>query len=424
MKKKKQKHLKNAAKDCKKMLEVLNSSAAPENNIPQELLLERNTPGVFFGMPKRLWEDRYVGMRQGIDGHILVVGGSGSGKSSGIAKQTLRTWKGAFFALDIKGELSRCYKYLQRQGLVDRPFLVIDLNDPEGPAYDPFWWLLKDNKANLLSNVKIIVLSLMPKNPDAKEPFWTESEQALLTAALIHYFRLGLSFSESMCIVAKKDINELCEELSQSKETLVKLVLGEMKSMDPRTLSNIARGFRNKELPFATDSYISHLFRGKREGANCVTFYDLNECNIFFRIPEDKIEIWGSAVNLFLAQMIQYFERRPDMYSSQGKKNVQTLLLLDEFPRFGQLEMVADAVSTLRSKNVNLCFFVQSMAQIDKIYGVFDRRIIFGNCQYIAILNANDAETQRYFADLIGTFQHPNPDKQEKFFCISSKFQV
>ena len=102
-------------------------------------------------------------------------------------------------------------------------------------------------------------------------------------------------------------------------------------------------------------------------------------------------------------QLIRHLERRPEKYSAGGASNRQTLLLMDEFARFGKLPMITAAMATLRSKNVNICLMVQSVAQLDKIYGEHDRRIIFDNCQFQAILRANDADTQKYLCELIGT---------------------
>lgn len=121
------------------------------------------------------------------------------------------------------------------------------------------------------------------------------------------------------------------------------------------------------------------------------------------RIPEYRIEQWGAAINLIYTQLIRYLERRPDKHSADGYKNVQTLLLMDEFARFGKLEAITNALSTLRSKNVNICLIVQSLAQIDAIYGEYERRIIMDNCQFKVILQANDVETQHYLSELIGT---------------------
>lgn len=52
---------------------------------------------------------------------------------------------------------------------------------------------------------------------------------------------------------------------------------------------------------------------------------------------------------------------------------------------------------------MNICVMVQSVAQLDKIYGEHDRRIIFDNCQFQVILRANDTDTQKYLSELIGT---------------------
>lgn len=173
--------------------------------------------------------------------------------------------------------------------------------------------------------------------------------------------------------------------------------------MDNKTIFGIAQGLRDKLMLFANDSYINHAFRGEREGANCFTWEDLNNCNIFLRIPADKVEQWGGAINLMYTQLIRFLERRPERYTNAGKKNIQTLLLMDEFARFGKLEAITSAMATLRSKNVNICLMLQSLAQLDKIYGAYDKRIIMDNCQYQAILRANDADTQKYLSELIGT---------------------
>lgn len=154
---------------------------------------------------------------------------------------------------------------------------------------------------------------------------------------------------------------------------------------------------------FATDPYISHAFRGEREDAVCFSWDDLKKYNIFLRIPANKIEQWGGAINLMYTQLIRCLERRPEQYSTEGRNNVQTLVLMDEFARFGKLDMITAALSTLRSKNVNFLLVIQSMAQLDQIYGETNRRIIIDNCQYQAILRANDADTQKYLCELIGT---------------------
>jgi type IV secretion system protein VirD4 len=76
--------------------------------------------------------------------------------------------------------------------------------------------------------------------------------------------------------------------------------------------------------------------------------------------------------------------------------------MLDEFPRLGKIDIITSAISTLRSKGITIAIFCQSLSQLDAIYGKPARQTIIDNCQYKAILNATDVESQDYFSKLIG----------------------
>lgn len=375
-----------------------------EKNAPKRMILKRDyDPGFFFGSQN---QEHYVGISQGEEGNIVIIGGSGSGKSAGVAKPTLRMWKGAICATDIKGELSDFYANMSekmfQQGIIARPYIIFDPTQIDGPSYDPFWWLTQDNSSNLINNIQEIALAIIPIQADVKEPFWSDTERGILAAALLYYFQLGLSFSETMCKILEQPLSLLCKEMAESDDINVKILLGEAR-ISKKTLAIVDRGLRNKLALFVADPYIAHAFRGIREGANCFNWNNLNEFNIFLRIPADRIEQWSGATNLMYTQLIRYLERRPEKYTKAGADNIQTLLLMDEFARFGKLEMITSAMSTLRSKNVNICLMIQSVAQLDSIYGEYKRRIIFDNCQYKAILRSDDTDTQKYLAELIGT---------------------
>lgn len=374
-------------------------------HVPDQLNLPVGRTGVFFGASNAV--RHYVGMPQGADGNILVIGGNGSGKSSGIIKPTLSTWRGAICATDIKGELSehykRLYEYAAQNGSEMRPAIVFDPSQVTSLGYDPFWWISQDDPANLYTNIMDMACTIIPELPNDNQPFWIQSEQSVLAAALLYYFDLELSFSECLCALLSTTLSTFLQNVKNCNNHLANTLLGQISEMKVETLANIDRGLRNKLIPLVADPHISHAFRGEREGAKCFNWGDLERANIFLRIPPDRINQWGCAINLMYAQLIRYLERRPEQHSAEGENNLQTLLMFDEFPRFGKLDMIVDAIPTLRSKNVNICLVVQSVAQLDRLYGEYGRRIIFDNCQYQAILRANDAETQDYLCRLIGS---------------------
>src|SRR5512138_2098341 len=94
---------------------------------------------------------------------------------------------------------------------------------------------------------------------------------------------------------------------------------------------------------------------------------------------------------------LNHFERRHE------SNDTPILFLLDEFARFGKLEGIVHGLATLRSKKITICILIQSLAQLDATYGQEQRKIIADNCGYKAILRATDADTQRYFSQLVGT---------------------
>lgn len=78
--------------------------------------LDSGASGVYLGLETRWGNGYYVGKSSACDGHVLAVGTNGSGKSTIIAKATTETCRHPFVALDIKGELSEHYRYLQKKG--------------------------------------------------------------------------------------------------------------------------------------------------------------------------------------------------------------------------------------------------------------------------------------------------------------------
>ncbi|MDR0372085.1 MAG: type IV secretory system conjugative DNA transfer family protein [Nitrososphaerota archaeon] len=105
---------------------------AARNPPANRRLVSPQSCGIFFGARG----NQYVVKPENVDGHVLVVGGTGSGKSSCVAIPTLRSWKGSIFAVDIKGELHANTKE-HRKNI--KLFSPVDKNNAY--SYDPFVFL-------------------------------------------------------------------------------------------------------------------------------------------------------------------------------------------------------------------------------------------------------------------------------------------
>ena len=108
------------------------------------------------------------------------------------------------------------------------------------------------------------------------------------------------------------------------------------------------------------DDIVSALSRDKQITPDDLEFgYD-----IYLNIPEHLLRQWRNRLSLIVNQFLLFFERRTD------KRDLpQILFLLDEFPRLGKIPFIIDALATLRSKKITICLILQSLAQLDMIYG-------------------------------------------------------
>lgn len=386
------------------------------NGVPQYMIhQEQQNANVFFG-----WRGtvdgfvHYIGKPQDKDGHILVVGGAGSGKSSCIAIPTLGTWGGTFFAIDIKGELSKNWMRVQRTQYPVKVFDFLTEKKSVTFRYDPFYLLRKGNPDDIVQNAREISQAIISIPPDAKEPFWSQAAQHILTAVILYVCGLKEfdedsgkflegTFNQAMTLIQKKPIWDLIKEIEKGGNMDAIMHINQFRNIecpeDNRMLAGISAELSNRVMVFATDNRVKAAFT---KDDDMMIWEDLEDHNIFMRIPEDKLGQWDGAITMMLTQLIRTLERRPDKYSGEGKLP-PVLLLLDEFPRLGKIDVIQNAVSTLRSKGVTICLMVQSLAQLDKTYGRESRQIIVENCPYKAILNVTDPDNQKIFSDMIGS---------------------
>lgn len=322
------------------------------------------------------------------DGHILVIGGAGSGKSSCIAIPSLMSWKERVFVIDIKGELLK--KTRAKRNLVK----VFNPSDPLACGYDPFYVLAQSD--NLGQDMKQIVMAIIPLSPNVKDPFWINAAQNYLTGALLFFYKRGKNFIEAITEVQKTPPTKLINAIKESNNEMAKLYTNQFIDLDIKTLSGVFTELSNKIMLFATDE---QLKRALSQSEVITPEHIEKGFDIYLCLEESKLEQWNGLLTLMVNQFLKHFERREDMNATP------VLFLLDEFARLGKIEAITNGLATLRSKKITITILTQSLAQLDVIYGKENRQVIADNCQYKAILNATDADTQEYFSKLVGTYE-------------------
>lgn len=313
------------------------------------------------------------------EGHVLVVGGTGTGKSRGVAIPTLLRWQGAAFVVDIKGELSR----LTAQARPGKVYIF----DPErgGDAYDPLL------EAKTVDGAQELARYLIPE-PKSGDTFWAKSAQGILAAASIDGAYKGETLTEvaeRLCVTSPE---RLVEELQGSEIRAVRLLSSLLVGMPEKTLGGVMAELRNKLLTLAADEGIARATA--RSGWSPATLEE--GATVYLRVSEHMLAQYKELWALMAGQIMRHLSKREE------KGHPPILLLLDELPRLGVMPTLLDALATLRSRNVHIVSIIQSMAQLDTIYGMHERKVIADNCRYKLVLSATDPETQKYFSDLAG----------------------
>lgn len=309
-------------------------------------------------------------------GHLLVVGGNGSGKSASVVIPTLLRWKGAVFCIDVKGELSDLTAE-------HRPnTYVFDVKEGRNP-YNPL------AQCKMVEDVMEIARALIPN--DTGESFWVDGARNIMAAVLFESAMEGKSLPEALKRIAETPDQELIESLMNSKYDEVKMLSKQGKTAE-QTLQGLTSQLSTHILPLATSgiiknatSYGSWTPQSLEEGAS-----------IYLKINERTIEQYAGLWRVIISQVLGHLMDR--------KEGAETpvLLLLDELPRLGKVEGLLNALATLRSKNVHIVMCVQSMAQLEDKYGQTNTKVIADNSAYKLILKATDVSSQKYFSDLAG----------------------
>lgn len=369
-------------------------------NIPSKLLLSPGTSGVVFGRrPDGC--DGYVGKPASEDGHILVIGPPGTGKTSSISDPSALSWKGHTVSLVIKGDLEGRVRELESAGRCVLVFAPA-AGSENTVRYDPFA-TLGHHPETAADHMRAIAMTLCPMPPEIRDPVWIQAAQTFLTGALLFFYRLGFGFHEAITSIATRSVFDVIEDVEESGCKEAQGILAKLSDLDARLLSSV--GFELACLSQLASPKILTAFTPDVS----VTMIDWNvfnhshtPCDVILAIPESKLPLWKPMVTLMLDQLFHTLKNRLERtYSDNDLPPV--LVVLDEVANLTPIPSILSALSTLRSRGVTIMLMSQSIAAVSVLYGETATKAILENCGYKVILGAGEPDSQDYFSRLVGS---------------------
>jgi len=316
-----------------------------------------------------------------VEGHSLIVGGTGTGKSRGIVIPSLLMWQGSAIVMDIKGELSKITA--ERRAKYGKVYIFNP--EGEGACYDPV------RICSTVDQAQDLARTLIPL-PEKGEPFWSQSAQAILSAFVYEGAVKGYKLTDIAERLCTSPITELVEHCRNHEIREVKILASITYDLPEKTLGGVMGELKSKLITIATDPNI----RRATQRADWTPETLEQGATIYLRVSEHLLDQYKDLWTVIISQILKHLSKREE------RKDPPILIALDEMPRLSKINGLTNALATLRSRNVHIMGVIQSMAQLDTIYGRENRKVIADNCRFKLVLSATDPETQKYFSDLAG----------------------
>ena len=384
--------------------------------------------------------------------NVLVIGGSGSGKSRFYVKPNIMQLNTSYVVTDPKGELLRsCGRLLKKAGYEIRVFNLIDMSHSNN--YNPFNYIYdKDgniSKTYVMKMVNCLMKNTKQEGASGGDQFWDDSTKALTLAIAFYLLEkktdengnsLDRNFSTVMKMMRLAEISEQDENHRSPLDEM----MDELRTENPHSMAvSFYADFKKAPAETAKSILISAAVRFA--AFNLPEVADLTHTDnihldtlgdrktaLFIIIPS------SDATFNFLAAMMytQLFDTLYDTanFKYGGKLPVHVRCLLDEFANVGTIPDFDKLLATMRSMEISANIIIQNLAQLKKMYDK-SWEILTGNCDSLLFLGGQEATTLEAISKSLGketidvvsqnrTRSHKSPSTSENNSILGSELMT
>ncbi|UOO38374.1 type IV secretory system conjugative DNA transfer family protein [Oscillospiraceae bacterium CM] len=339
--------------------------------------------------------------------NVLIVGGSGSGKTRFVLKPNLMQCHSSYVVTDPKGSVVvECGKLLQRKGY--RIKILNTINFKKSMHYNPFAYI--HSEKDILKLVTTLITNTKGEGKPSDD-FWVKAETLLYTALIgyIHYEapQEEQNFSTLIEFIGASEVREDDEEF----ENPVDLMFKELEKKNPNHFAvrqykkyKLAAGKTAKSILISCGARLAPFdIQELRE----LTAYDEMELDTLgdrktalFIIISDTDDTFNFLVSMAYTQLFNLLcEKADDVYG--GRLPVHVRCLIDECANIGQIPKLEKLMATIRSREISACLFLQAQSQLKAIYKD-NADTITGNCDSAIFLGGKERTTLKELSETLG----------------------
>lgn len=355
-------------------------------------------------------------IRIGVDGYkhkhntnVLVVGGSGAGKTRTYAVPNVLEAGCSMVITDPKGEILRkTGGFLKRAGYEVR---VFDLLNPDASfCYNPFRYVRDDKE--VLQLITNLIQNTTPPHAQSSDPFWEKSETALLQALMLYLLHEAPPEEQNFGMVMELLGSAQVKEEDENFESPLDILFERLAMRDPESIAvkqygiyKQAAGKTAKSILVSVGVWLA-AFNLPQIARLTMTdelhLDDLGERRValFCCIPDSDKSL-NYLVGMVYTQLIQTLFYQADRVH-RGRLPVPVHCLMDEFPNISlPKDSFQSALATMRSRGIFCSIIVQNIAQLKSMYKDSWESLV-GLCDEFLYLGGNEQGTHKYVSELIG----------------------
>ena len=340
--------------------------------------------------------------------NVLVIGGSGSGKTRFYVKPNLMQMHSSYCVTDPKGTIVlECGKMLEDNGYEIR--ILNTINFKKSMKYNPFSYI--HSEKDILKLVQTIIANTKGEGEKAGEDFWVKAEKLYYTALIAYiYYEAPKEEKNFATLLDMIDASEVREDDENYKNPIDRLFEA-LEKKEPRHFAvkqykkyKLAAGKTAKSMLISCGARLAPF--DIQELRDLMSEDELElDClgdrkTALFVIISDTDDTFNFVVSIMYSQLFNLLcDKADDVYG--GRLPVHVRFLLDEFANIGLIPKFEKLIATIRSREISASIILQAQSQLKAIYKD-NADTIIGNCDSTLFLGGKEKTTLKELSETLG----------------------
>ena len=331
--------------------------------------------------------------------NVLVVGGSGSGKSASYSIPNAYQMLGSYVFTDPKGELyDKTAGFLKKNGYEIKVLNLVNPANSDG--YNPLMHISSEIDVDVIANT---IIKGQKTDSGNSDPYWDDMAEMLLKA-LIYYLiatrpeeEQNLSSCAELVRAANTSggnnlLSELMNQLPYDHPA--RMNYKSIEIAPEKTYGSILSSLQSKLGKFDSKEI------AEVTSTDTINFEEIgSKKTAVYVISSDTHTAYDFLLTIFFSQMIQQLYNFAD--ANGGRLKMPTFFICDEFANIGKIPDFDKKISTSRSRGISFSVILQNLDQLEAVYEK-SYETIMGNCDTHVFLGSNSFKTVEYFSKALG----------------------